>query len=87
MLAKFAVAEIFGQIYGRLNVDTNQCQAIYDSSRPQMKGIAIPGISQLGTRSRQKATDENGIGVVRILSRPVNASTSWLRAAKRVSKK
>jgi hypothetical protein len=89
MLAKFVVAMALSQIDDKqywLKVDTDQCQTIYDGSHPQMNRISFLGRKLThGTKSIETAY-ENGIGVVRILSRPVNASTSWLRAVKRLSK-
>ena len=85
MLAKFVVAMALSQIDDKqywLKVDTDQCQTIYDGSHPQMNRISFLGRKLThGTKSIETAY-ENGIGVVRILSRPVNASTSWLRAVK-----
>ena len=69
-----------------LGDETHQQQVIHDRNAPQVDPVTGVGIIGNGCAHTERKTHEKGIGVVKIRSNPVNASTSWFSAFNKLAK-
>ena len=81
------------RLYGRsalsrreLEDDAHQQQVVHNRNAPQVDPVTGERIIGNGCAHIERKTYEKGIGVVKIRSNPVNASTSWFSAFNKFAK-